>query len=90
MQIPSLGQEDPPGAETAQRVKYVPEMQKTGVGSLGWENSLEKGMATHSNSVIWRISRREEPGGLYSPWGCKERDMTERLTAHTHMLNMSM
>ena len=34
-------------------------------------------MATHSNILAWRIPWAEEPGGLYSPWGCKESDMTE-------------
>ena len=40
-------------------------------------------MATHFSILAWRISWTEEPGGLYSPWGLKELDMTERLT-HTH------
>ena len=41
--------------------------------SLSWEDPLEKGMATHSSREIpWT----EEPGGLHSPWGCKELDMT--------------
>ena len=34
------------------------------VGSLGWEDLLEEGMATHSNILAWRISWPEEPGGL--------------------------
>ena len=36
-------------------------------------------MATHSSILVWKISRTEEPGGLYNPWGYKELDMTERL-----------
>ena len=40
-------------------------------------------MATNSNILAWRIPWTEEPGGLYSPWGCKELDMTEQLTLHT-------
>ena len=49
------------------------------VGSVpGQEDPLEKGMATHSTILTWRIPRTEEPGG-YSPWGCKESDPTERL-----------
>ena len=40
-------------------------------------------MAPHSSSLSWRIPWTEEPGGLYSPWGHKESDMTERLT-HFH------
>ena len=43
----------------------------------GWEDLLEKGMATHSNILAWRIPRTEEAGGLYSPWGHKESDTTE-------------
>ena len=42
--------------------------------------SLEKGMATHSSILAWRIPWTEEPGGLYSPWGHKESDKTEQLT----------
>ena len=52
-------------------------MQETWVWSLGQEDPLEKGMATHSSIPAWRIPRTEEPGGLYSPWGHKELDMTE-------------
>ena len=41
-------------------------MQETQIQSLGWENSLEKGMATHSSILAWRIPWTEEPGGLQS------------------------
>ena len=47
--------------------------------SLGQEGPLEKGMATHSSSLAWRIPWAEEPGG-YSPWDCKKSDTAERLT----------
>ena len=47
-----------------QMVKNV--MQETEVCSLGWEDPLEKGMATHSSILAWRISWTEEPGGLQS------------------------
>ena len=47
--------------------------------SLGWKDLLEKGMATQSNILAWRILWTEE-AGAYSPWGCKESDMIERLT----------
>ena len=50
---------------------------------LGKEDPLEKGTATHSSILVWRIPWTEEPGQLYSPWGCKELDTTQRLT-HTH------
>ena len=48
----------------AQMVKYLPAMQETQVQSLGWEDPLEKGMATHSSTLAWRISWTGEPGGL--------------------------
>ena len=48
----------------AQRLKCLPEMQETGIRSLGWEDPLEKEMATHSSTLAWRIPWREEPGRL--------------------------
>ena len=56
----------------AQMVKNLPAMQETWVVSLGWEDPLEKEMATHSSILAWRIPWSEESGGLYSPWGHKE------------------
>ena len=47
-------------------VKNLPSMCKTQVQSLGWEDALEKEMATHSSFLTWRISWTEEPGGLQS------------------------
>ena len=47
-------------------VKYLPAMQETRVQSLGGEDPLEKGMATHSSILAWRIPWTEEPGGLQS------------------------
>ena len=44
--------------------KNLPAMQETQVWSLGWEDPLEEGMATHSSILVWRIPRTEEPGGL--------------------------
>ena len=41
-------------------------MQETWIGSLGWEDPLEKEMATHSNILAWRVSWTEEPDGLLS------------------------
>ena len=46
-------------------VKNLPAMQETWVRSLGREDSLEKGMATHSSILAWRIPWTEEPGGLH-------------------------
>ena len=47
-------------------VKNLPAVLETQVQSLGWENPLEKGMATHSITLAWRIPWREEPGRLQS------------------------
>jgi len=47
-------------------VKNPPAMQETWVQSLGEEDPLEKGMATHSSILAWRILRTEEPGRLQS------------------------
>ena len=58
----------------AQLVKNLPATWETWVRSLGWEEPLEKGKATDS-SILTR-----EFHGLYSPLGCKESDMTERLS----------
>ena len=44
--------------------KNLPAMQETKVQSLGQEDTLEKGMATHSSILAWRIPWTEEPGGL--------------------------
>ena len=49
-----------------QSVKNLPAVQESQVRSLGWEDPLEKGMATHSNNLAWRIPWTEEPGGLQS------------------------
>ena len=47
-------------------VKNLPAMQETCVRSLGWEDPLEKEMATYFSILGWKISRTEEPGGLQS------------------------
>ena len=56
----------------AQLVKNLPAIQETRVRSLGQEDPLEKGMATHSSMLAWRIPETKEPGG-YSPWGHRVR-----------------
>ena len=56
-----------------QMVKNLPAMQETQVQSLGWEDSLEKGMATHSSILAWRIPLTEEPGGLHIGNNCKKK-----------------
>ena len=50
----------------AQLVKNLPAMQETWVQSLGWDDPLEKRMATHSSMLAWRIPWTEEPGRLQS------------------------
>ena len=50
----------------AQMVKRLPSVQETRVWSLGWEDPLEKEMATHSSTLVWKIPRAEEPGRLHS------------------------
>ena len=52
----------------AQMVKHLPTMQETWVQPLGWEDVLEKEMATHCSILAW-----------YGPWGRKESDTTEQL-----------
>ena len=52
-----------PGGST---VKYPPAVQRIQVQSLGWEDPLEEGTATHSSILVWRIPWSEEPGGLQS------------------------
>ena len=63
----------------AQLVKSA--VQETRVPSLGWEDPLEKEMATHSSSLAWKISQTQEPGGLQS-MGSQRVGTTERLTLH--------
>ena len=54
-------------------VKNLPAMQEIWVQSLGWEDPLEEGVATHSSILVQRIPWTEEPG----PWGGKESGTTE-------------
>ena len=53
-------------SQVAQMVKRLPAMQETWVWSLGWEDPLEKEMATHSSILAWKIPWTEEPGRLQS------------------------
>ena len=57
-------------------VKILPAMWETWVQTLGWEDPLEEGTATHSSILAWRIPQIGNLAG-YSPWGCKESDTTE-------------
>ena len=67
----------------AQMVKRLPAVQETRVQSLGWEDPLEKKMATHSSSLAWKIPWTEEPSRL------KESDTTEQLHFHVHFHSAS-
>ena len=60
------------------------EMKELRVCFLGWEDPLEKGKATHSSFLAWRIQWTKEPGGLCSPQSYKKSDMTE-VTEREHM-----
>ena len=64
---------NPPASAGDPDVSLIPGLVKT----------LEKEMATHSSILAWRIPWTKEFGGLYSPWGHKELDMTEE-TRHVH------
>ena len=57
----------------AQAVNNVPAMRETRVQSLGQEDPLEKGMATHSSILAWEIPWTEKPGGLQSVGSQKSR-----------------
>ena len=63
-------------------IKNLPAMQETRVWSLGGEDPLEKAMATHSSILAGKIPWTEEPGGLHSPWDCKELNMAEHTCMH--------
>ena len=70
----------------AQTVKNLPALQKTWVRSLGWEDPLEKGMATHSSFPAWKNSMDRGAWQttvhgvpVYRVWGFKETDVTKRI-----------
>ena len=67
----------------AQLVKNPLAMEETWVGSLGWEDPLEKGMATHSSILTWRFPWTVEPGGL-QPWGRRVRHDKATDQHHDH------
>ena len=56
-----------------QMLKKMPIVQETWIWALGWEDPLEKGMATHFSILLWRIPWIEEPDGLYSMWSQRVR-----------------
>ena len=63
-------------------VKNLPAIQETWVGSLGWEDPLEKKTATHSTTLAWR--NLKDRGAWQGPWGLKESDTTEQLSTAQH------
>ena len=73
---------DFPGSSAVKK-KNPPAMQKTWIRSLGWEDPLEEGMATHSGILAWRIPVDQGTRSLvgYSPWGHKESDTTDQLNS---------
>jgi len=64
---------------STQTVKNLYTMQETWVQYLGWEDLLQKEMATHSSLLAWRIPWKRSLAG-YSSWGRKESDTTEQLS----------
>ena len=73
-----------PGASVVKNLSAMQEPQETRVRSLGQEDPLEEGMATHCSILAWRIPWTEEPGTVHSPQGCEELDMTD-VTWHAHI-----
>ena len=71
----------------AQLVKNLPAVQETQGQSLGWEDSLEKGMATHSSVLAWRIPCTEEPGGL---WSTGSQRVQHNWATNTHTPGMEL
>ena len=65
--------------------KTLPAMWESQVQSLDQKDPLEKGMATLSSILAWRILCTEEPGG-YSPWGHKESDTTEQVSLYYYFI----
>ena len=68
-------------------IKNPPAMQETWVRSLGWEDSLEKGMAVHSSILAWRIPWIEDPGRLQSLWSQSQTQLSNfhSLTFSTYL-----
>ena len=65
-------------------VKNPPAVRETSVRSLGWEDPLEKGLATLSSILAWKSHGQRSLAG-YSPWGRKESSTTERLNTSPHL-----
>ena len=74
-----------PGGSDGKKEKDLPAMPETWVHSLGQEDPLEKGMATQSSILAWRILWTEEPGRVSAHRVTKSRTRLKRLSTHTHM-----
>ena len=70
-----------------QETQEMQEMQETRIQSLGWEDSLQKEMATHSSILAWRLPCTEDTGGLQSMGPQKVKHMTKRLSTHSCIQN---
>ena len=68
-------------------VKNPLAMWETWVKSLGWEDSLKEGMAAHSSVLAWRMPMDRGTWRATVHAGCKESDMTERLSTHKHIIH---
>ena len=69
--------------ELSSTVKCLPAVRETRVQSLGWEDPLEKEMATHSSTIVWKIPRTKEPGRLQSMGS--QRVGHDWATSHTYI-----
>ena len=69
-------------------IKNLFTMWETQVQSLEQEGPLERGIATHSSILAWRIPWTEGPSVLHRPWGHKELDTTERLSTSTALFGI--
>ena len=67
----------------AQTVKGLPAMRKTRVQSLGQDDPLEKEMTIYSSILAWKIHGQRSLTA-YSPWDCKDLDITERMSTHAN------
>ena len=79
--LPILGPPQPPSGSPGGSVKNLPTMWETRVRSLGREDPLEKGTATHSRILTWRISWTKKPGGIHTTqfMGSQRSDTTDQL-----------
>ena len=73
-----------PGGSAVKNLPAMQEPQEMRVRSLGWEDSLEKGMTTHSSIFAWRIPWPEEPRGLHVHRVAKTQTLLKWLSRHTH------